>query len=83
VEPWSCFALVLGVARAARRGGLVRLSVDAADLARPGPRQAILDAIDIATHHGAEPSTYQRTVASPRVSTRTSVSLGPKSTNLE
>jgi predicted deacetylase len=59
VEPWSCFALVLGVARAARRGGLVRLAVDAADLARPGPRRAILDAIDIATHHGAEPTTYR------------------------
>jgi predicted deacetylase len=83
VEPWSCFALVLGIARAARRGGLVRLSVEAADLARPGPRRAILDAIDIATHHGAEPTTYQRTVASPRVSTRTSVSLGPRSANLE
>jgi predicted deacetylase len=59
VEPWSCFALVLGVARAARRGGLVRLSVDAADLSRPGPRRAILDAIDIATHHGATPITYR------------------------
>ncbi|MEV4311760.1 DUF2334 domain-containing protein [Actinocrispum sp. NPDC049592] len=59
VETWSCFALVLSVARAARRGGLVRLSVDAADLSRPGPRRAILDAIDIATHHGAEPITYR------------------------
>jgi predicted deacetylase len=59
VEPWSCFALVLGVARAARRGGLVRLSVDAADLSRPGPRRAILDAIDIATHHGATSITYR------------------------
>jgi predicted deacetylase len=58
VEPWSCFALVLGVARAARKGGLVRLAVDAADLARPGPRRAILDAVDIATHHGAQAVTY-------------------------
>lgn len=82
VEPWSCFALVLSVARAARRGGLVRLAVDAADLARPGPRRAILDAIDIATHHGAVATTYQRTVDSPAVRTRTSVSLGPSSTNL-
>lgn len=73
VAAWACFALVLGVARAARRGGLIRLSVDAADLAKPGPRLAILDAIDIATHHGAEPSTYQTAVVSPGVSTRTSV----------
>jgi predicted deacetylase len=58
VEPWSCFALVLGVARTARRGGLVRLAVDATDLARSGPRRAILDAVDIATHHGAVPLTY-------------------------
>jgi predicted deacetylase len=59
VEPWSCFALVLGMARAARRGGLVRLAVDAADLSRPGPRRAILDAVDIATHHGARSITYR------------------------
>lgn len=59
VEPWSCFALVLGVARAARKGSLVRLAVDAEDLSRPGPRRAILDAIDIATHHGAESTTYR------------------------
>ncbi|MET0234150.1 MAG: DUF2334 domain-containing protein [Kibdelosporangium sp.] len=81
VEPWSCFALVLGMARAARRGGLVRLSVDATDLARPGPRRAILDAVDIATHHGAEPVTYQTVVASPWGRTRTSVPLGPSSVN--
>ncbi|CAM3437746.1 DUF2334 domain-containing protein [Kibdelosporangium persicum] len=82
VETWSCFALVLSVSRAARKGGLVRLSVDAADLAKPGPRRAVLDAIDIATHHGATPTTYQRAVDSPGVSTRTSVSLGPSSVNL-
>ncbi|EWM15107.1 hypothetical protein KUTG_05411 [Kutzneria sp. 744] len=57
-EQWLCWALVLGVARAARRGGLVRIAVDAGDLVRPGPRQAVLDAIDIALHHGAEPMTY-------------------------
>lgn len=57
-EPWWCFALVMGAARAARRGGLVRLAVDTADLARSGPRQALLDAVDIALHHGAEPTTY-------------------------
>jgi len=57
-EQWLCWALVLGVARAARRGSLVRVAVDAGDLHRPGPRQAVLDAVDIALHHGAEPLTY-------------------------
>jgi uncharacterized protein len=57
-EPWWCFALVMGAARTARRGGLVRLAADTADLARPGPRQALLDAVDIALHHGARPTTY-------------------------
>ncbi|AHI01921.1 DUF2334 domain-containing protein [Kutzneria viridogrisea] len=57
-EQWLCWALVLGAARAARRGGLVRVAFDAADLYRPGPRQALLDAVDIALHHGAEPVTY-------------------------
>ncbi|WP_130344302.1 DUF2334 domain-containing protein [Herbihabitans rhizosphaerae] len=59
-EPWWCFTVVLGAARLARRGGLIRLAVDAADLARPGPRQAVLDAVDVALHHGAEAITYRR-----------------------
>ena len=58
VEQWWCRALVLGVGRAARRGRMVRLAVDSADLSRPGPRRAVLDAIDLALHHGAEPATY-------------------------
>lgn len=57
-EPWWCFALVMGAARAARKGQLVRLAVDTADLARSGPRQALLDAVDIALHHGATATTY-------------------------
>lgn len=57
-EPWWCFALVMGASRAARRGQLIRLAVDTADLARSGPRQALLDAIDIALHHDATPLTY-------------------------
>lgn len=57
-EPWWCFALVMGASRAARKGHLVRLAVDTADLARSGPRQALLDAVDIALHHGATPITY-------------------------
>ncbi|PKW13229.1 DUF2334 domain-containing protein [Saccharopolyspora spinosa] len=58
VEPWWCRALVLGVGRAARRGQLVRLALDAAELRKPGARQAVLDAIDLALHHGARPVTY-------------------------
>lgn len=57
-EPWWCRALVLGAARTARRGGLVRLAADAADLTRPGRRGALLDAVDLALHHGARPQTY-------------------------
>ncbi|TDV39988.1 DUF2334 domain-containing protein [Actinophytocola oryzae] len=62
-EPWWCFALVMGAARAARRGQLVRLAVDTADLARSGPRQALLDAVDIALHHGATALTYPELLA--------------------
>ena len=50
--------MVLGAARAARRGALVRLAVDATDLSRFGRRSALLDAVDIALHHGAQPGTY-------------------------
>jgi predicted deacetylase len=57
-EPWWCFALVMGAARAARKGHLIRLAVDTSDLARSGPKQALLDAVDIALHHGATPTTY-------------------------
>jgi uncharacterized protein len=64
-EPWWCFALVMGAARTARRGGLVRLAVDTADLVRTGPRQALLDAVDIALHHGARALTYPGLVTRP------------------
>jgi hypothetical protein len=57
-ETVRCFALVLAAARAARRGGLVRLDIDAMDLARPGLRQAFLDAIDVALENRAFGSTY-------------------------
>lgn len=57
-ETLRCFALVLSTARAARRNGLVRLAGDAANLARPGPRQAFFDAVDAALEAGAAPSTY-------------------------
>lgn len=64
-QPWWCFAMVVGAARVARRGGLVRLAADAAELGKPGPRQALLDAVDVAIHHGAQPTTYRRFVAEP------------------
>ncbi|SFS87128.1 hypothetical protein SAMN05660874_03896 [Saccharopolyspora flava] len=57
-EPWWCRALVLGAGRAARRGRAVRLAVEAQTLAKPAVRPAILDAIDLALHHGADPVTY-------------------------
>ncbi|SFP76544.1 hypothetical protein SAMN05421810_103345 [Amycolatopsis arida] len=57
-ETVRCFALVLVAARAARRGGLVRLGVDAADLAYPSRRQAFLDAVDAALEAGAVGATY-------------------------
>ncbi|WP_461153339.1 DUF2334 domain-containing protein [Saccharopolyspora tripterygii] len=57
-EPWWCRALVQGAGRAARRGRAVRLAVDAQTLVKPAVRHAILDAVDLALHHGANPVTY-------------------------
>lgn len=57
-EPWWCRAMVLGADRRARSDRLVRVALPAAGLCRPGIRQAALDAVDIALHHGAEPATY-------------------------
>jgi predicted deacetylase len=45
-----------GVARQARRGGLIRLAVDAGQLTTQ--RRAILDAVDLALRHGAGAVTY-------------------------
>lgn len=68
IEQWWCRALVLGAGRAARRGRPVRLAVDAADLGRAGPRQALLDAVDLALHHGCAPVTYAAfAAAGPRI----------------
>ncbi|ORL83117.1 DUF2334 domain-containing protein [Prescottella equi] len=58
-EPWRCRGMVLGASRGARRGRLVRLAVSAKQLGRPGPRQAVLDAVDLALHHGAVPVVYR------------------------
>lgn len=58
-EPWWCKALVMGAGRVARRGGLLRLAVSAKQLGRSGPRQAMLDAVDLALYHGAAPAVYR------------------------
>ena len=58
-EPWWCRTLVLSAERTARRGGIVRLAVAARQLRRPGPRQAMLDCVDLALMHGCVPAVYQ------------------------
>ncbi|NUT94187.1 MAG: DUF2334 domain-containing protein [Saccharothrix sp.] len=77
-EHWSYLA---GVGRAARRGGFVRVGVDAADLDRL--RDPLLEAVDIALHHGAAPvlladaaSPVHSSADSPLGSTRNSVPSG-------
>lgn len=61
-EPWWCRAMVLGASRAARLGRVVRLALPAVELARTGIAAAVLDAVDIALHHGALPTTYSALV---------------------
>ncbi|MEV0712841.1 DUF2334 domain-containing protein [Nocardia aurea] len=58
-EPWWCRALVMGAARTARRGGILRLAVSAAQLQRSGPRQAMVDAVDLARYYGAVSEVYR------------------------
>ena len=58
-EPWWCRTVVLAAERTARREGLVRVAVAAKHLRRPGPRQAMLDAIDLALLHQCEPVVYR------------------------
>lgn len=69
-EPWWCRVLVQSTARAARHGKTVRIAVAAKQLANPGPKQAVLDALDLALLHGCVPSVY-RWEASPAARTRT------------
>lgn len=64
-EAWWCRAMVLGAAGIARRRGVVRIAVDAADLTRGPRRTALLDAVDVALHHGAQPSTYSAVTDRP------------------
>jgi predicted deacetylase len=58
-EPWWCRMLVLSADRVARRGGVVRVAVAADHLRKPGPLQAMLDAVDLALLQGCAPQVYQ------------------------
>ncbi|PPK67851.1 hypothetical protein CLV40_10681 [Actinokineospora auranticolor] len=60
-ESWRGFALVRTAIRTARRGGTVRLAVDAVDLTRSTHRVALLDAVDAALDNAATPLTYRST----------------------
>ena len=57
-EPWWCRTLVLSAERTARRAGIVRVAVAAVQLRQPGPRQAMLDAIDLSLMHRCVPAVY-------------------------
>jgi predicted deacetylase len=57
-EPWWCRTLVLSAERTARRNGILRVAVHARHLRRPGPRQAMLDAVDLALMHQCVPAVY-------------------------
>jgi predicted deacetylase len=58
-ETWWCRTLVLSAERTARREGTVRVAVAAGQLRRSGPRQAMLDAIDLALMHRCSPAVYR------------------------
>jgi predicted deacetylase len=60
-EPWWCRTLVLAAERTARRDGVVRVAVAARHLRRPGPRQAMLDAVDLSLMYQCRPGVYQWT----------------------
>jgi predicted deacetylase len=58
-ETWWCRTLVLSAERTARRSGTVRIAVAASQLKQSGPRQAAIDAIDLALLHGCTPAVYR------------------------
>jgi hypothetical protein len=64
-EAWRHRSLVASAARLARRGGLVRIAADAAELSRPAARRALLDAVDAALAAGAQSATYRAPVPRP------------------
>src|ERR1700749_3047780 len=58
-EPRWCRMVVLSAERIARRDGVVRVAVAARHLRKPGPLQAMLDAVDLALMHDCAPTVYQ------------------------
>jgi hypothetical protein len=58
-EPWWCRMLVLSAERVARREGIVRVAVAAHHLRKPGPLQAMLDAVDLALLQDCAPTVYE------------------------
>ena len=58
-EPWWCRMVVLSAERVARRGGIVRVAVAARQLRKPGPLQAMLDAVDLALMLDCAPTVYR------------------------
>jgi hypothetical protein len=58
-EPWWCRMVVLSADRISRRGGIVRIAIAGRQLRKPGPLQAVLDAVDLASMHGCTPTVYR------------------------
>ena len=58
-EPWWCRMVVMSADRIARRGGVVRIAVAARHLRKSGPRQAMLDAVDLALLQQCTPQVYR------------------------
>jgi predicted deacetylase len=58
-ESWWCRTVVLSAERTARRAGTVRLAVSAKQLRSSGPRQAMLDAVDLALASRCVPAVYR------------------------
>ncbi len=58
-EPWWCRTLLAQANRIARRGGTLRLAVDARRLDSSTVSRTMLDAVDLALHHGARPAVHE------------------------
>ena len=58
-EPWWCRTLVMAADRTARRAGIVRVGVAARHLRKSGPRQAMLDCVDLALMHQCAAAVYE------------------------
>jgi predicted deacetylase len=57
-DRWWCRAVIAGANRTARRGGTLRLAIDARQLSCSTSRRTVLDAIDLALHHGARAQSH-------------------------